>query len=759
MALSLMAEVVTKTWLSVAQIAELAAINISKARDACKRCHEGGTWRGIVMEVRKVNGKAYQVNPHTLPPALLQVWMEQQTKPAVPALITTAPVEIASGVGTRQRLHTNEEIELGKWKEKLILPALEFPKRSRGRGGIIKEISEREHVRPDGVKCHFSARTLGQWVELYEDGGLSALMRKPRQEKGPRVFINRAWDAACPLESNLKTAISAALSKYSKSLWATANPGWVKVENMASSKLVDLSQQNGWMGATYSNCRVGRHFVEASRGFGIIHTKEKDAKKFFDLFKPRITRDHAMRPMEIIVGDVHPVDMPVLRSDGTTEATPRMIAWYDVANHRIFYTLVLLEQGQGITQADVWASFADMVKNWGLPERLYLDNGSEYNGNRRLNREILDGLIRGFNELSSLVINWRQFVNALERESTHDFAVEAAPLSAREAGGILRALPYNAPGKPGIEGSFASVEKVLSMLPSYIGGDRMKQRTHKLGKKNAPWASFAAFESAFETVMQYWHNQPQAGNLKNRSPNAVYAEQLAAGWRAVPIPREALMYALSEAKTCKVHNDGIEIFGLRYYGEALARYPQQKVNIRVAKWAPESVILVESTNPLKLSLLRRDAAYHPLDEAGRIEQSRREGLLNRHIKDLKSETTPVDMLDELARAIEHQPTAQATLFGPAISLGESVQTLVEAGKNMGAPVQQLPRPATPAQNIDPATGKPINLADLIPQPKPTAPPTAPKNLADMLPMPSKRPAQPIAEFDPFAPPVRAAGNR
>jgi hypothetical protein len=748
-------------WLSVVEFAALAGIIERNARAALACCHSGKTWRGFALEVRKVNGKAYQVHAPSLPLDLFAAWQAAQPKPPVPVTETAALVAIPDAEESHPRLHTHEEIELGKWKEKLILTALEFPKRSRARGGVIKTISEREHVRPDGTKCRYSARALGEWVELYEAGGLSALMRKPRQEKGPRVFINRAWDAACPLDDAQKSAISAAIKIHIKSLWATANPGWVKVENLASSKLVELCQAHGWQDATYITCRLGRHIVEDSREYADIHTKGKHAKKFFDLFKPRVARDHSLlKPMEIIAGDVHPVDVTYLRQDGST-ATPRMIAWYDVANHRTFYTLVALEPGQGITQADVWASFAAMVEAWGLPERLYLDNGSEYNGNKRIDREILDGLIRGFNELSALVINWRQFMGAVEQESRHGFTVEEAPLSEREAGGIIRALPYNAPGKPGIEGSFASIEKVLSMLPGYIGGDRMKQRTPKLGKKTQPWPNFEALEGAFKTALAYWHSLPQAGNLKNQSPNAVYAAQIATGWRAVPIPREALIFALSEAKTCKVQNDGIVIFGLRYYGDALARYPQQKVCIRVAKWAPERVILVENTRPLKLALLDRDTAYHPQDEAGAKEQSRREGLINRHYKDLKSEagSTDTDMLAEMARTVAHHPPAQATLFGPAISLGAGVQSLVEDGQRKGPPPRQPARPLKLAETIDPETGKVRSLADNLPMPASPAPRAAPRNLADLLPMPAQKPIHPPAESDPFTLPARVAGQR
>ncbi len=723
-------------WLGVLEFAELAGIHHTNARAALARSLTGKTWRGFALEVRQINGKAYQVHAASLPLELFEAWQAAQPKPPAPvphaAPLPVVQVSAPAGIG---KLPDVKHIERAKWIEKLILPALEYPARSSARGGIINDIAGREHIGPDGKRCKFKARTLRSWCAAYEHqehGCLAALVRKPRiEKKASRVFINRAWDAACPLDDVQKTAIAAAVKTYIKSLWGAVDPGWPKVENLASSKLMQLCHESGWQAATYDACRLGRHAVEKYRHFGVIHTKEKDAKRFSDLYKPRIIRDHTLcRPMEIIVGDVHPVDAFVTRPDGSI-ATPRLIAWYDFATHRIFATLVLPEKGQGITQADVWASFAAMVEAWGLPERLYLDNGSEYDW---------AGLIQGFNELSGLVIAWRQFtaeIIATDRTATE----AAAEPPAREAGNIIKALPYNASAKP-IEGSFAALEKVLAMLPGYIGGNRMNKRTPKLGKQTEAWADADSYERAFTIALAYWHTLEQAGNLKGKSPNSAFADHCAKGWSTPYFPREALIFALSEAVSPKVHSRGVQVAGNWYFGDALIPYTQRKVSIRFAKWAPERVILVKSTAPLDIEFIDRVPEYHAIDQAGAIEQSRRNGLALRHVSAMKKETDRLDMPAELARHVASQPAALVTPFGPAINLGTGVQTLVEAGQRRGPAPAQVIRTLKPAEIIDPETGKVRNLLDNLPKSAPPIPAPNPENLLDRLKAPAIPPPVP-----------------
>ena len=61
-------------------------------------------------------------------------------------------------------------------------------------------------------------------------------------------------------------------------------------------------------------------------------------------------------------------------------ATPKGIAWLDAGTRRVRIDLVLCEPGTAIRNADLIDSFIAMTQDphWGMPAKLYLDNGSEY---------------------------------------------------------------------------------------------------------------------------------------------------------------------------------------------------------------------------------------------------------------------------------------------------------------------------------------------------------------------------------------------
>jgi hypothetical protein len=704
--------------LSTAEYAALAGISDEAARKAFRRCLQGKEWNGHALEVRRRDGKAYEVHAASLPPELYAKWLEAQPKPLAPVQ-APAPTQLPATLENRaEKLASSKALEEAKWKRWLIEDALDYPARSRARGSFIKDIAACEHTKPCGKVVRIPERTLYQWLERLESHDLGGLVRKHRHEKGPRVLISRRWDAACTLPDDSKASIKAAIETHIKSLWASGNPGWPDVARFGQTRLQELSHEAGWQGATLENCKLTRHFVEKFEAWRLLNTKKKDAKQFHDKHRPRIRRNSGLLdPMQLVVGDVHPVDILVTRPDGTT-ATPRLIAWYDAATHRIFATLVLLDKGKGITRAHVWASFAAMVEAWGLPERLYLDNGSEYNGRkRRFGKGVLSGLIEGFNTLSSINENMRKLMGALNRSFTAELAdiphadspdQEPSPAIEMLGSGVTRAQPYNAAGKLGIEGAFASLEKVLSQLDKHIGGDRMKKKTPKLGKEPPAWGSAAELDAVITHALAFWHNKEQDGDLKGKSPNQAFDDAQAAGWRAASVDRGTLIYAMSETQQRIVHNDGVEIDNQWYENPVVfAGLRTQKATFRNASWAPEQIVYAPNfPDPKGWELIGLDKIYHPLDVAGATEASARNSKLLNHISSLKAETVPLDMAAEMARDNAARPPAPVTLFGgPVISLGIHVDALAEETKRLGLPAPQEIRQLMPGESVDRETGE------------------------------------------------------
>lgn len=700
------------SWLSVSELASLAGISESKVSRACRRAEEGFTWRDASLVAEKRDGKAWEVFAPSLPPALYTKLLAAQPAPPAPALETRQLPALPEKPGIR--LPDPEWIEEAKWKLALIEPALAHPPRSRARGDAVAEIAALEHTKPDGRAIRIGERTLSDWIKKYEANGRQGLVRQRRHD-APRVFITREWDAACPLPEDAKVAIADRITTHIKSLWKSADPGCNNTARLATSALQRFCHEAGWHEASLEDCRITRHVVEKYRAYSLPHTYRKDRKRFFDDFQPRIERDHSLlRPMEQVVGDVHPLDVYVRREDGST-ATPRFIAWYDVATHRLCGTLHLLDAGTGVTQAMVWASFAEMVEAWGLPTHLYLDNGREYCGRpRRFGEGVPSAIMTGFNELSGLALAMREFSIAIEAEFVAEFVeghagapgdVPAADAELRR-NGVTRARPYNAPGKTGIEGQFASLEKVMKMGLGYIGGNRMNKRTPKLGKETAPWPDMDTFRAAFKQFLDYWNGMEQRGNLGGKSPNQAWSDAQRDGWQAVKVDRMALIYAMSEPIRCMVTRGVVTVDTQRYWHDELGKLSGKKITVRYAKWAPDFLIYSpDFSRPHKMVPLTRVTRYHPNDEDGARESGRMQSALVGEIRRMEAETEELEIVQEIARDNAARPPAPETVFGPVVSLGPHVDALAETTKRLGPPAPQEVIELQPGESVDRETGE------------------------------------------------------
>lgn len=719
------------SWLSVRELSGLSGdLNERNARDACRRCHEGGAWRGTRLDVRKRDGKAYEVRVTSLPRDLYEKWLAAQPAPLVPAVETHQLPALQENPGIR--LPEPEWIEEAKWKLALIEPALAHPPRSRARGNVITEIAAVEYAKPDGRAIRIGERTLSDWIKKYEVKGLQGLVRQRRHD-APRVFITREWDAACPLPEDAKAAIADKIATHIKSLWRTADPGCNNTARLATTALQRFCHEAGWHAASLEDCRITRHVVEKYRPYSLPHTYRKDRKRFFDDFQPRIERDHTLlRPMKQVVGDVHPLDVLVRREDGST-ATPRFIAWYDVATHRLCGNLHLLDAGTGVTQAMVWASFAEMVEAWGLPTHLYLDNGSEYCGRpRRFGEGAPSAIMTGFNELSGLALAMREFGAAIEAEFMAEFVEghAGAPDDEPEAGaefrrsGTTRSKRYNAPGKTGIEGQFASLEKVMKMGLGYIGGNRMNKRTHQLGKEAAPWPDMDTFRDAFKQFLDYWNGKEQRGNLDGKSPNQAWADAQQDGWKAVQVDRMALIYAMSEQVRVTVTRGTVTVDGQRYRHDKLGKRSGQKITVRYAKWAPEFLIYSpDFSRPLdNMLLLEREVRYHPHDREGALEAARRNSVLIGEIRSMEAETEDLDIVVQIALDNAARAPAPETVFGPVVSLGPHVDALAETAKRLGPPAPHEIVELQPGESLDQETGEVTHVLS-----RPNLPPIRKRN--------------------------------
>ncbi len=452
-------------WITSGQLAALAGIDERSARRAAVICLNGKTWKSAAMEIRR-EGRALLIYAPSLPEDLRAIWHKaycEGTRVKPPSTFT-----LPSPATYGEKLV--ESYRWQQWRLDLIAPALREPKYSEERGKALRALAGKEFTKPNGKICRPSLATLQAWVKRVEADGEQALARKAREEKEPRALVNRRWDRESPFPPEKKAEIAEEAMIYVRSLWAEGAPGWPRVNQLASVKLASLCRAAGWNEATPENCQLGRSFVEKWREYSLIAIKEKNAKLFADRYVQHIHRTRKdLNPGDDVIADVHPLDVQ-RRIDGRI-VHARLIAWLDLATYDLFVTLVILPPGRGIRQEDVAASFVDMVQAWGLPKRLRIDHGSEFNW---------DAMLRGFETLAALVKAFAAFSTSLLGKGEAGEMIDGDQFEPRHA--VSKARPYNARAKQ-IEGVFGIIERFFfSMMPGWIAGDRTNKRTHNVGQ-------------------------------------------------------------------------------------------------------------------------------------------------------------------------------------------------------------------------------------------------------------------------------------
>jgi hypothetical protein len=653
-------------WIDMECLAGVAGIGLRAVQAAALRCYNGGTWKGVGLQTRYV-GKALQVYAPSLPADLRDIWHKRYQ--AGTAVSFPAPLDLPGS--DKYTARVAEDYALQCWKLDLIAPALQFPKGSRQRGTMLKEIAGQIVTKPNGKPWKPSQSTLHEWVRKVAEGAPQALRRKPRVESAPRVLISRQWDAACPLNAAQKGKIADSFATHIRSLWAEGAPSARNVGMLASAKLLKNCREAGWNEATLASCTPTRACVEKHRRFSLVATKEKNAKRWADEYTPRIQRTReGLQPGDIVVGDVHPMD--VVREIDGRRVHARLISWLDVATYDLFVTVVTLPKGRGIRQEDVAASFVDMVEAWGLPRQLRLDHGKEFKW---------DAMIQGFQKLAGLVEAFRTFQFSLLSKGE-----SAEILPAEQFPAVSRARPYNAPAKQ-IEHVFGLVEQsFFSMMPGWIGGDRMNKRTQMQGADPvAHEGDNEAFQSDVDTCLSLYRATPQADG---RSPNDKRGKAIAEGWKAVGVNRSDLIFSFSERQKAKVIRGNIEYRGRSYRADFLIPITGRTIEIMAAKWAPGAIYHVDVDGAMHA--IPEALVYGQRDVEGAKEQGRLAGLANSHIRQLKAQTTNVDLLEESRRVIAELPPTPKIPFGATITTaeGEAIGNAL-AAMALPAPVKLL----------------------------------------------------------------------
>jgi hypothetical protein len=519
------------------------------------------------------------------------------------------------------KFRDNRAIERDWWWSLLAL-ALAHPKGSRERRAAIDAIRARPLTDWDGQPYRPSRRTIERKLAAYESHGVAGLAGKVRSDKGTsRVVISDRWDAAVSLDHVERHRIAVELRSYIRGLYK-ADTAFAVLAQLAAGKLNELTVAacgEPALDLPPETFHIPRRIIAGERRFRNVAIFNKDRKAFEDA-KPRILRTReGLEPMALVVGDVHHLDIVMRRPDGT-EAWPKAIAWLDLATNRVWLDLVLLGKGEGIRNADVIASFIRMVAAWGLPQALYLDNGSEY--------------------------RWSDFID------------DALKLVARVDGGgddrcsqIVRAKPYNAPAKA-IEGLFGILEqRYFRTLPGWAGGDRTNKKTANVGKPPEPFpGTIDDLRVAIGSCLTLYEMSPQRGTLKGRSPRQVYEAALAAGWQRVAVDQRQLhtVFATDEIRTPR--QGYINFGGDKWTCPELQAFLGNRIIVRVPKFhQPEVLPLLDPAARQIIGFATPATRYGVLDPAGARAAATMDKRRRTAVRELDQMAPDVDTNAEVAR--------------------------------------------------------------------------------------------------------------
>lgn len=528
----------------------------------------------------------------------------------------------------------------------VIRPAVHTAPGSKERGAALRKIVSQWHmVRAERRKVAY--KTVQRWLLDYDKAGLVGLLPEANGKPGVRrVLINRRWDNGIDLAEDAREQVSADLERDAKSLIAKSVSDR-EVQRLARRRLAELCLAAGSdlpRAKLEALCKLTHRYTGPLRAFRRVARHDFDNKAFFDKDRPRIARGRCHTPMEVVYGDVHPLDIFVEDHERGGQLRLRLIGWMDDHSGYLWATVAVLGKGQGIRQPDIADALFNMVcdPSAGVPRTLYLDNGGEYSA-----------LANAMLEIPG--------------------AVDAMAF----CGGRVLATPYNGPAKGRLEGAFGKLEQGLfKHIPGWIGGDRTNKKTHAVGK---PVKGFEGpiedlVDLVFKMVAAY-NDKSQNGLLAGQSPRQAMQAAIARGWTATAMDEAAFDFAFSRREdNRRVVQGRIRFANDFWYSDALAGLGAgDTVDLRIPLRSSARGIFVLHNGELLPGRALPETRYHPLDRAGARESSRRAGIQSASIRALKAQVDPsVDPATELLKGVDDSPLAPG--HGAIIRLSDTHPT-------------------------------------------------------------------------------------
>jgi putative transposase len=226
------------------------------------------------------------------------------------------------------------------FRYRLIADALELE--GEAQKPLLAEAAKRDHLTPWGERLQVSERTLERWVKRFRAGGLPALLRTVRKDKGhPRRMTAAIVDRAIQLRQ--------------------------EQPNRSTETLIDILERDGKVakGALHRST-LDRHLDRAGQSRRMLHVA--GTKRHV-----RLWSDH---PLDFVVADFHAG--PYIRTDTGEIRRAELGAFIDHCSRYV------PESRYGLSEnwMAVRKGLSALVLGHGPPVKLYTDNGPGYQAGR-----------------------------------------------------------------------------------------------------------------------------------------------------------------------------------------------------------------------------------------------------------------------------------------------------------------------------------------------------------------------------------------
>jgi len=268
---------------------------------------------------------------------------------------------------------------------------------------------------------------------------------------------------------------------------------------------------------------------------------------------PAQERDHSVfHAMEAVNADGHRFDVFVRWPDGTV-ARPILLAWQDVYSGKLLAWDIDRTENKDLVRV----SFGRMVEKYGIPDRVYLDNGRAFTAksisggvSNRFRFKVLDEDPVGIITAMGCDVHW--------------------------------ATPYHGQAKP-IERGFRDLCEYIAKHPAFEGaytGNKPDAKPENYGSHAIPLDDFLAV-FVTEWVAHNAREGRRSAVCNGRSFDAVFAESYAKSVVIRATASQRRMWLMAAEQVRANRQDGsFRLFGNRYWTEEMAQHKGEKLIVR-----------------------------------------------------------------------------------------------------------------------------------------------------------------------------------